>query len=77
MRRRLAIPNIGRLDQFIRILLSLSMIYLGFIDAQLIPDPISRFVLGAFGVINLVVALVRFCPLYALTGIRTCATRRD
>ncbi len=77
MRSRLVIPNIGRLDQLIRILLSLGMIYLGFLDKRLIPDPVSGFVLGVFGVINLIVAFVRFCPLYALTGINTCTTRRD
>ncbi len=64
-------PNIGRMDQIIRLVISLAMIYIGFIDKAILPDPVSSLVLGIFGVINLVVALVRYCPLYAVTGINT------
>ena len=34
-------------------------------------------ILGALGVINLFIALIRFCPLYAMTGIDTRATAND
>ena len=69
-------PNIGRIDQIIRFLISLAMIYIGFIDDQLIPDRLSATILGIFGVINLVVAFVRYCPLYAVTGINTYSEPR-
>ncbi len=70
-------PNIGLLDQIIRIVISLSMIYLGFLDDRVISDPLSAMILGALGVINLFIALIRFCPLYAMTGIDTRATAND
>ncbi len=64
--------NVGRLDQFLRISVSLILIYIGFIDKNTIHDPLSANILGAIGILFLVVALVRFCPLYILTGINTC-----
>ncbi len=70
-------PNIGRMDQIIRLVISLAMIYIGFIDKTILPDPVSSLVLGIFGVINLVVALVRYCPLYAVTGINTYKPATD
>ena len=70
-------PNIGRIDQIIRFLISLSMVYIGFIDTRIIPDRLSATILGIFGVINLIVAFVRYCPLYAVTGINTYSEPRQ
>ncbi len=64
--------NIGRLDQFLRMGISAGMIYAG---AFLIEDPFSAWFLGALGVGNFIVALVRYCPLYAVTGIDTLQER--
>jgi len=64
--------NVGRLDQILRISVSLIFIYLGFIDEKFIHDPFSSNILGTIGVLFLIVALTRFCPLYTLTGINTC-----
>jgi len=64
--------NVGRLDQFLRISISLILIYIGFIDDNIIHDPLSSNILGTIGVLFIIVALVRFCPLYTLTGINTC-----
>ena len=63
--------NVGRRDQIIRIAISLVFIYIGFIDKELIYDPLSSDIVGVFGVIFLVVAVSRFCPLYVITGIDT------
>lgn len=64
--------NIGRLDQIIRTGISLSFIYAGFIDEDLIYDPLTSNMIGTIGTILLVVAIVRSCPMYTLAGINTC-----
>lgn len=65
--------NIGRFDQVLRIGISVGLIYLGFFDfTRIVTDPLSGYVLGFFGVASLFVAIIRFCPLYYLTGINTC-----
>ena len=64
--------NIGRFDQILRIGLSLGLIYAGFIDEEFINDSFSSNIIGVIGVLSLIVALSRFCPLYVITGINTC-----
>ena len=64
--------NIGTLDQLLRLSVSGLMIYFGLIDTQLIADTFSAHVIGVLGVMNFIVAVVRFCPLYALAGVSTC-----
>ncbi len=60
--------NIGWLDMFIRLAISLLMIYFGFVDKNLIDDQVARLILGVFGSLSLLVALVRNCPFYSLIG---------
>ncbi|VAW76038.1 hypothetical protein MNBD_GAMMA15-2102 [hydrothermal vent metagenome] len=64
--------NIGILDMVLRIGISAGIIYVGFIDLTIIPDEFSSMVIGTIGVLNLISALFRYCPFYALTGINTC-----
>ena len=64
--------NIGVFDMVLRLGLSLVAIYLGFIESDVITDRLSSMVIGILGLLNLVVALLRYCPLYALAGINTC-----
>lgn len=64
--------NVGRLDQLLRIGISLGLVYVGFINEEIIADVLSSYVIGSIGVLNLIVALVGFCPLYLVTGINTC-----
>jgi len=76
---RLALTkNIGRIDQLIRLGISLSMIYFGFFDLSLIQDEFSATIVGIFGSMNLIVALIQFCPLYAVVGINShCKSRSE
>ncbi|HQU14679.1 MAG: hypothetical protein B7Z66_15755 [Chromatiales bacterium 21-64-14] len=67
--------NIGRLDQAIRLVVSSAMVYYGFLNRSLIPDHFSGMVVGVLGSLNVVVAVVRCCPLYTVTGINTCRTK--
>lgn len=64
--------NMGRLDQILRIGISIVLIYSGFISDDIIHDELSRWIVGGIGVASLIVALFRFCPLYTLAGISTC-----
>jgi hypothetical protein len=65
------IRNLGHLDQILRLGIGCALIYAGFIDAEFIQDPVSSYLVGAFGVVNILAALARYCPLYALVGINT------
>lgn len=67
--------NVGRLDQILRIGISLFLIYIGFINETFINDSLSSNIFGIIGVLNLIVALTRLCPLYIVTGINTCQTK--
>ncbi|HEY1125445.1 MAG TPA: DUF2892 domain-containing protein [Sphingobium sp.] len=55
--------NIGTPDKILRIIIGLVLIALVFVG--------PRTPWGWIGVIPLVTALVNFCPLYALLGIKT------
>ena len=70
------IINVGRLDQVFRIGISLFLIYIAFIDEGFISDPLSSYIIGIIGILNLIVATVRFCPLYIMAGINTCSTKK-
>jgi len=65
------VKNIGRFDQILRLGISFGLVYIGLIDKEFIQDPLSSYIIGTVGVINVVIALVRFCPLYVVTGINT------
>ena len=65
--------NVGRLDQLLRVGISLGLIYVGFINDQIIADVLSSYVIGSIGILNIIVAFAGFCPLYVVAGIDTCA----
>lgn len=55
--------NIGSLDRIVRILLGLAALGLGFYFKSW---------WGLAGLVPLLTAAVRFCPLYPLVGLSTC-----
>jgi cadmium resistance protein CadD (predicted permease) len=57
--------NVGTVDRVLRIAVGLALLSLVFIGPQ------SWW--GLLGLIPLVTGLGRFCPAYALLGVRTCA----
>lgn len=63
--------NMHRIDRFLRFMVGLACLYVGFIDWGLIPNAVISVLVGVFGVVNLGSALVGFCPVYRLGGIRT------
>lgn len=65
--------NIGRLDQVLRIGISLVLIYVALINPDMVPDQLSSWIIGGIGFASLFFAIVRSCPLYSLAGINTCS----
>jgi hypothetical protein len=60
--------NVGSIDRAMRILIGLVLI------AATLSGAIG--VWGWFGVIPLITGVFRFCPAYALFGLRTCPAKR-
>lgn len=64
-------PNVGRFDQILRIGIGAVLIWAGFVDTSLIGDRLIAALVGVFGLLNLIAALVRVCPVYTVAGINT------
>ncbi|HED16810.1 MAG TPA: DUF2892 domain-containing protein [Gammaproteobacteria bacterium] len=64
--------NMGRIDQVLRLGISIVLIYVGFVDQELINDHLTSMIAGIIGIVNLLSALIGICPLYSITGINTC-----
>ncbi|MEK7206282.1 MAG: DUF2892 domain-containing protein [Pseudomonadota bacterium] len=67
--------NMGKFDRVLRTGIGLLLIYFGFIDTSFIGEGLIAALVGVFGVINVLAALVGICPLYKLAGI--CTYRSD
>ncbi|MBI5463070.1 MAG: DUF2892 domain-containing protein [Gammaproteobacteria bacterium] len=64
-------PNVGRFDQILRLGIGIAMVWVGFIDSEIIGDSLMANLLGLFGLFNLVAAVLRVCPFYTLADINT------
>ena len=64
-------PNIGLVDKIIRMVISIIMIYFGYIQKSVTGDNISGVGFMIFGGGFLLIALLGYCPLYNLAGINT------
>jgi hypothetical protein len=62
--------NVGKADQIVRIILGLILISLFFIlEGGL------RYI-GLVGIVLLLTATIKFCPLYTLLGVSTCPVKK-
>ena len=59
-------PNVGTADRIVRVLAGL-----GLLSLLVVLDGNARW-FGLIGLVPLLTAGVRFCPLYTLLGLRTC-----
>lgn len=59
------------IDQSIRLLLGIVLIYIGFVDVSIIGDRFFSYLIGGFGILNLVSGAFGVCPVYMLAGIQT------
>lgn len=64
--------NMGMLDRIFRIGVFCIMGYFGFIEHTIVTDKVAEIILGVFGSIMLLTALVGNCPLYEVIGLNTC-----
>jgi hypothetical protein len=62
--RAMFAKNVGSIDRILRIVVGLGLISLVFVGPQ---TP-----WGWVGVVPLLTAVISFCPLYTLIGVRTC-----
>jgi hypothetical protein len=67
----------NRFDQVVRITAGCGMIYLGFIETSIIDDSLYNLLVGAFGIVNLIVGMVRVCPVYFAIGLSTVNQKKD
>lgn len=64
--------NAGKLDRSLRVIMSIVLIYFGFINTGFISQALLATLIGIFGIINILVAVTGVCPVYTLAGISTC-----
>jgi hypothetical protein len=60
--------NVGQIDRILRVVLGIILLSLVFVGPKTL--------WGLVGLIPLLTGLVKFCPLYRIFGIRTCAIRQ-
>jgi len=63
--------NMGTLDRTLRLLGSLALLYVGFINTGLIGNTMVNVLLGGFGIANIIFAITGSCPVYTLAHIST------
>ena len=66
--------NIGTLDMLLRIGISAALLYAALGPGHVIHDGFAAGVVTVLATMNLIAAVLRFCPLYLVTGINTCRT---
>jgi hypothetical protein len=65
--------NVGTLDRALRAILGLVLLFLAFASGlPLFDSALFKYGAAAIGIVMLVVATVRICPLYSIFGIKTC-----
>ena len=65
--------NIGIIDRSLRYGLGVFLIWFGlFSGLDVFQAPAMGYAVAAIGLISILVATVRFCPLYAMLGVKTC-----
>lgn len=69
-------PNVGTVDRAARAVLGVALVLLAFVgDVALLASPAMKWGAAVVGVVFVLTAGFRFCPLYRLLGVRTCRIR--
>jgi hypothetical protein len=63
--------NLHTIDIILRTIFGLACLYAGFIDAEFIANQVVSIMVGIFGILNLVAASIRFCPIYTIVDFST------
>ncbi len=65
--------NVGTIDRIARALLGLVLLYLAFLSGlPLFEGGLMKILAAAVGIVMLVVAATRVCPVYSIFGLKTC-----
>ncbi|WP_026987316.1 YgaP family membrane protein [Fodinicurvata fenggangensis] len=65
--------NVGTIDRIFRAVLGLALLYLAFLSGlPLFEGALLKYGAAVVGIVILVVATTRVCPVYAVLGIKTC-----
>ena len=65
--------NVGSADRIVRIIVGLALMVFPFVSGlALFANPVAQWGSVAIGLILVVTALVRFCPLYTIFGLSSC-----
>lgn len=67
------VSNVGTLDRIVRAALGLGLLYFAFLSGlPLFSGALVKYAAAAVGVVLLVVAATRVCPIYSIFGLKTC-----
>ena len=65
--------NVGTLDRILRAALSIGLLYLAFFSGlPAFEDAVLKYGAVIAGVVMLIVAATRACPIYSIFGFKTC-----
>ncbi len=66
--------NVGSIDRVLRLIIGAILIALPFVmpNLEIWGNPIFYYGALIIGAVNILTALVRFCPAYTLIGVNTC-----
>lgn len=65
--------NVGTLDRILRATLGVVLLYLAFFSGlPAFEDGLVKYGAMAVGVVMLIVAMMRICPIYSIFGLKTC-----
>ena len=65
--------NIGGVDRVLRAALGVILLYLAFASSlPTFAEGAPKYIAAAVGVVMLLTAAIRVCPLYSLLGFKTC-----
>ncbi len=66
--------NVGTIDRIFRGALGLVLLWFAFFSSlPLAENPFLKYTAAVFGLVMLIVAVVRVCPVYSIFGLKTCA----
>ncbi|WP_299785686.1 DUF2892 domain-containing protein [uncultured Marivita sp.] len=65
--------NVGTIDRIVRAILGVVLLYLAFGSGlPLFDGAVMKYGAALVGIVMLVVAAVRVCPIYSVLGVKTC-----
>lgn len=65
--------NVGNVDMAIRLVIAVVLGYIGFCENPIVSAGMSKTIIKFVAFLPLLTGLMRFCPLYKLIGLSTCA----